>query len=222
MFGWFLGLLRRPCFFFRRGARASVDTQAPGPSLEVAPDLPSLTGPYATRRLEWAAGKFTDAEVAALASMLFVETSWKHNRAEHGLEESGILNVAMNRAAKHGVDLAKVVEPPGAPVKWNGHPTYRDRFKQAKNNRRFGAAKRMVKSVLTGQTENPIGDRTHMLHLSQMVRCSGDCDMKVKPTRWRCVPDPSGVRRCVPVWAVSREQGGTADAPIMVGEALFS
>ena len=155
----------------------------------------------------------TLANVDALSRMLVTETSFMKTPREM----TGILQVAKNRADKHGVSLVEAVEPPGKPL-WNGHSTYKSRYENAHTlvgADKFNEVMFFVAQFLMGLQNNEIGERVNFLHPQGMPSCAGG--KACSSSSHECVDTGKFGLRCLPRWSLSTERNIK-----VIGDARFS
>jgi len=152
-------------------------------------------------------------DVDALTRTLVVETSYltaHHPEAEF----AGVCWVAINRARNAGRSLQDTLYPPGKP-NWNGSSTFAQRWSSAHTHPNFNAAKVFVDRLLIKkEIPNPIQDCTNFVHPKGLKACNISSPCKGKR---KCVGG-----RCLPLWSVPVDAGGTAKKVITIGKAIFS
>jgi hypothetical protein len=163
----------------------------------------------------------TPADVEWLARMIVMEAG----DIDPGEEWAGIMNVALNRAARQGIPVREVVAttrwPGGGPdgrlfvhtIQQPGGTGYEDRKGRPAppDHRRWREALAVAQAVVRGEVPNPIGPRTHFFHPGGMPRCSGEGE---RIDGKYCIDG-----RVWPRWSVPEHSEYT---PIRVGRAVFS
>lgn len=175
-------------------------------------------------------GPWDERDVDALARMLLIETSFRHDTDEM----RGILQVAINRANNAGRPFRDAVDPDSPIFSWATGASWRNKYKnQAQTYPQYNPAKAFVRDYLQGNHPNRVGASVNMVHQDKMPLCGGPCGYNqasggihssnsecytCKNSRGRdCVSVPSGARRCLPGWM--NEKNRTI---YHVGEARFA
>lgn len=160
----------------------------------------------------------TPENVEWLARVLMVEQS-ASGREPPWDEWAGIAWVAINRAAKLNASIREVLLRESYPVWFGASPPdrlYADDLLLKGNGPK---ALTFADRVLDGQVENPIGVRISFVHPKGLARCE---QAGVLESRRICVMTSAGLR-WLPVWAVSKDDGGVAKLdPMQHGAAVFA
>jgi hypothetical protein len=165
-------------------------------------------------------GDDVDRDLDALADMLITETGFSADKAEM----AAIVNIAVNRARAQKRPIWYVVQPGKRPVgscpwtkdarclMWNDGDVYEKRFKNARSNARWGAARVFAATVLAGNYVNTGATSfVHPGHANFDMPCKDN--KPVREGKWAPANVPGYGTRCIPKWA----HGGK-----VIGKGLFA
>lgn len=160
-------------------------------------------------------GTWDERDVDAVARMLLIETSFRHDPDEM----RGIIQVAINRAQDDGTPIRATVTPESPTFSWSSTGKWGDKFhNKVPNYPQYEDAKAFVRDYLQGNHPNRVAHSINMLHHNLMPICGGDCGegrakggihsrnpgqcYTCKNSSGReCVSVPGGTKRCLPAWS---------------------